>query len=393
MRSEILARAEAIWPEQVRTRRDLHMHPEVHFEVHRTAGLVADRLRAMGLEVKTGVGRTGVVGTLRGRGPGKVVGLRADMDALAMLDRKDVPYRSTVEGACHACGHDGHTTMVLGAAEVLAGLRDRFDGEVRFIFQPAEENPSGGALAMMADGVLGGLDAIFGMHLWPDLPAGTLAAQVGPTMAASDYCHITITGRGGHAAMPHLCVDSVTIAAQVITALQQVVSRQVDPFDSAVLTIGMIRGGERPNVIAHETEFSITLRTIHPETRDRLPGQIDAIVKGIAEGYGATGVTKWRHQTNITINDRASAELVRSTTADLLGPEAVSGLERPSMAGEDFGYFLEKVPGCYFKVDCRNEAMGFVHALHHPLFDFDERALTVGTVAAAGSLLKALGAF
>lgn len=388
-REQILAATRAIHPEQVRIRRDLHMHPEVHFETERTAAIVAERLGSFGLEVRTGVGKTGVVGILRGRGPGLTIGIRSDMDALAMQDRKDVPYKSQTEGACHACGHDGHTTMVLGAAEILSGMRDHFDGEVRFLFQPAEENPSGGALAMIKDGALEGLDEVFGLHLWPDLPVGSVSAEAGPTMAASDYAYITITGKGGHAAMPHLCVDSITVAAQVINTLQQVVSRQTNPLDSVVLTIGTIRGGERPNVVAHETEFTITMRTLSPAVRERVPQQVESVLQGVTQALGATYSIRWFHQTIPTVNDKVATETVRTAARELLGDEKVIELQ-PSMAGEDFGYMLAKVPGCYFKVGAANPEKGFVYGLHHPLFDFDEDALTVGTTVAVGSILKAL---
>lgn len=354
MRERILAAARAIHPEQVELRRDLHRHPEVHFGTHRTAGIVAERLQSLGLEVRTGVGKTGVIGILRGRRPGRVVGLRADMDALAMQDRKAVPYKSQNEGACHACGHDGHTTMVLGAAQILSGLKEQFDGEIRFLFQPAEENPGGGALAMIADGALEGLDEIFGLHLWPDLPVGTVTAHAGATMAASDYGYVTITGKGGHAAMPHLCTDSIAVAAQAIVGLQQVVSRQIDPLDSAVLTIGTIKGGERPNVVAHEVEFSMTIRTLSPATRERIPQQIEAVLDGVTRAYGATYTVRWMRQSIPTVNDRLSAETVREAAREILGGEQLVETA-PSMAGEDFGYMLAKVPGCYFKVGAANQ--------------------------------------
>jgi amidohydrolase len=389
MRNQILTAARAIHPEQVALRRDLHMHPEVHFATNRTAGIVAERLRSLGLEVRTGVGKTGVVGILRGRRPGRVVALRADMDALAMQDRKSVPYKSQNEGACHACGHDGHTTMVLGAAQLLSGMRDQFDGEVRFLFQPAEENPSGGALAMIADGALEGVDEAFGLHLWPDLPVGSVAAHAGPTMAASDYGYVTITGKGGHAAMPHLCIDSIAVAAQAIVSLQQVVSRQTDPLDSAVLTIGTIKGGERPNVVAHDVEFTMTLRTLSPASRERIPGQVEAVLDGVTRAYGATYAIRWMRQAIPTVNDPASAETVRAAAREVLGADRLVELA-PSMAGEDFGYMIAKVPGCYFKVGAANPEKGLIYGLHHPLFDFDEEALTVGTSVAVGAVLKAL---
>lgn len=384
---------ERLYPQMVETRRDLHMHPEVLFETQRTAGIVAARLRALSLETREGVGRSGVVGVLKGALPGPVVGLRVDMDALAMTDRKTVPYRSRVEGAAHLCGHDAHTTMGMAVAEVLAGVRHRLPGTVKFIFQPAEEAPSGGALAMLADGVLEHprVERVFGLHLWPDLPVGTVGYQEGPAMAASDFFSLTITGKGGHAAMPHLTVDAVAISAQVITALQQIVSRQIDPFNPVVLTLGMIHGGERPNVIAHDVTIGGSVRTLNEGTRQEIPERIKQITRGVTEAYGATFALDYRWHVGPTVNERESTRIVSAAAAQSLGATGAVELERPSMAGEDFSHFLREVPGCYFKVGCANPEKLPTYGLHHPLFDFDEEAMVCGAVVATRSVLLALG--
>jgi amidohydrolase len=393
VKEELLRAVQALHPGMVAVRRDLHMHPEVLFDTARTAGLVARTLREAGLQVQEGVGRSGVVGLLRGALPGPVVALRADIDALAIGDRKSVPYRSTVEGAAHLCGHDAHTAMALAVARILAAWRDRLPGTVKFIFQPAEEAPSGGARAMIADGVLQEprVERIFGLHVWPDLPVGTVGLQDGPTMAASDFFYLTITGKGGHAAMPHLSIDAVAVAAQAITALQQIVSRQVDPFDPVVLTLGMIRGGERPNAIAHDVTLGGSVRTLNDETRRLMPERIRQIVRGVTEAYGATFDLDYHWHVGPTVNEPVSTAMAERAGRWLLGPDRVVRLERPSMAGEDFSHFLREVPGCYFKVGCANPAKLPVYPLHHPLFDLDEDAMTAGALTAAGAILHALG--
>lgn len=389
----IIRTAREHYPQMVQTRRDLHMHPEVLFDTHRTSVMVAGRLRAAGLTVQEGVGKSGVVGLLQGGRPGPVIALRADMDALAIQDRKTVAYRSRADGAAHLCGHDAHTAMVLAAAEMLASIRDELSGTVKFIFQPAEEAPSGGARAMIADGVLENpnVDRIFGLHLWPDLPMGTVGIQDGPTMGASDYFFLSITGNGGHAAMPHLCVDAVAIAAQTVTALQQIVSRQIDPFDPAVLTLGMIKGGERPNAIAHDVTIGGSVRTLNETTRRLMPERIRQIVGGVTGAYGATFELDYRWHVGPTVNEPVSTAMVEQTAQQLLGADKVIRLEHPSMAGEDFSYYLAQVPGCYMKLGTANPEKMPTYGLHHPLFDFDEDAMQTGAAVAVGTVLKALG--
>lgn len=384
---------ENLFPEMVETRRDLHRNPEVLFETHRTASIVAARLRGLGLHVQEGVGRSGVVALLQGGRPGPVVGLRVDMDALAMTDRKTVEYRSQVEGAAHLCGHDAHTTMGMAVAEVLAAVKERLPGTLKLIFQPAEEAPSGGALAMLADGVLESprVERIFGLHLWPDLPVGAVGYQEGPTMGASDFFFLTITGKGGHAAMPHQTIDSVAISAQVITALQQIVSRQIDPFNPVVLTLGMIHGGERPNVIAQDVTIGGSVRTLNAETRREMPERIKQVVGGVTEGFGATFSLDYRWHVGPTVNERVSTAIVAAAALEALGEDGAVELERPSMAGEDFSHFLREVDGCYFKIGCANPDKLPTYGLHHPLFDFDEDAMVHGSVVAVRSVLLALG--
>ncbi len=365
--------------ELVATRRDLHAHPELGYQEHRTAALVAERLKQMGCEVRTGVGRTGVVGTLAGHaGAGRTVLLRADMDALPIQEAGETPYRSTAPGVMHACGHDGHVAIALAAARRLAASRREWRGTVRFAFQPAEEGGNG-AEAMIADGVLEAprVDAVFGLHLMNTLPVGTIAATPGPIMGAVDLFTIRITGKGGHAAMPHQTVDPVVAAAHVVTALQSLVSRATDPFDQLVVSVTRIRAGEAFNVIPEEAVLMGTVRSMGGRPYAEAPERLRAVATGVAGALGCGATVDYVRQTPATINDEAMTALVARAAAALVGAERVLAGQR-MLGGEDFAFFLQKVPGCFAWVGSANPARGYDAPHHSPRFDIDEDALPIG---------------
>ncbi len=363
--------------ELVATRRDIHAHPELKYQERRTAGLVDERLRALGYGTTTGVGRTGVVTLLEGAADGPCVLLRADMDALPLQEQNEVPYASTEAGVMHACGHDGHVAMALGAARILRRIDPPARGRIKLIFQPAEEGGNG-AVAMIEDGVLEAprVDAAFGIHLWNHLEVGKVAIVDGPFMASVDEFTIRIRGTGGHGAMPHEARDPVLAAAHVITALQQIASRIVSPMASVVITIGAIHGGEAFNIIPDVVELRGTARSFDEAVWEALPGHLERVVQRTAQAHDCTADIELERMMRPTINDPAMAALVREVAAEVVGEENI--VEERTMAGEDFAEILARVPGCYFFVGSRNEAAGKIHPHHSPHFDIDEGALPIG---------------
>jgi amidohydrolase len=357
-------------------RRDIHENPELLFDVHRTAGIVAEKLKSFGCdEVVTGIGQTGVVGVIRGRtdASGKVIGLRADMDALPIEEATDVPHKSKVPGKMHACGHDGHTAMLLGAAKYLAETRN-FDGTAIVIFQPAEEGGGGGD-AMLKDGLMErfGVQEVYGMHNWPGLPVGQFALRPGPTMAAADRFTITIEGKGGHAAYPHKCIDTVVVTAHVITALQTIVSRSVDPLESAVVSTCMVRAGETFNVIPQTATLLGTVRTLSPEVRDLCESRIQAVVENVCAAFGARATVEYNRGYPVTVNDPIKTDFVTSVAKALVGESAVNSDFPPEMGAEDFSYMLEQRPGAYLFI-----GNGDTAGVHHPAYDFNDEAIPYG---------------
>ena len=357
-------------------RRDLHAHPETAFEEHRTAEVVATRLAEFGLEVTTGVARTGVIGTLHGVGEGPAIALRADLDALHLDEENDFAHRSAHPGRMHACGHDGHTTMLLGAARYLAQTR-KFSGTVRFIFQPAEENEGGGRV-MVEEGLFDRFPAehVFGLHNWPWLPAGEMAVHVGPVMAAADRFDIVIEGKGGHGAMPHQCVDPVVVAAQVITALQTITSRTTSPTDSAVVSVTRLQAGHTYNVIPARVTLAGTTRSFSPAVRQQIETRMGEIVAGICAAHGAEGHLEYRPGYPATVNDAQAAQWAADAAKAVVGPQRVHESLPPSTGAEDFAYLARARPGCYVW-------LGTGHGpdtpgLHHPRFDFNDDMLAVG---------------
>jgi hippurate hydrolase len=358
-------------------RRDLHMHPELQYDVHRTAGSVADKLKAFGCDdVVTGLGRTGVVGVIRGKkgGSGKTIGLRADMDALPIEEANDLQYKSTVPGKMHACGHDGHTAMLLGAARYLAETRN-FSGTAVVIFQPAEEG-GGGGKAMVDDGLMErfGIEEVFGMHNYPGMPVGAFGIRPGPMMAAADALTIDIEGVGAHAARPHLGVDTVLVGAQIINALQSVVSRNVDPLKSAVVSICMFRAGNTDNVIPQTVQLRGTARSLAGEVRDLLEKRLPVVVESTAAAYGAKAKLTYKRGYPVLVNHEKQTEFAASVASQIAGPDKVDTGLPPMMGAEDFSFMLNARPGAFIWI-----GNGASPGLHHPSYNFNDEVIPFGT--------------
>jgi len=359
-------------------RHDIHAHPELLYDVNRTAGIVADKLRSFGCdEVVTGIGRTGVVGVIHGNRAGeggRVIGLRADMDALPIQEANDIPYKSNVPGKMHACGHDGHTAMLLGAARYLAETRN-FNGTAVVIFQPAEEGGAGGK-AMVQDGLMERfrVEEVYGMHNYPGLPVGQFALRAGPLMAAADRITIDIEGRGGHAARPHVSIDTVLVGAQIINAIQSIVSRNVDPLEAAVVSICVFQAGTTDNVIPQTAQLRGTARSLTPKVRDLLEGRLQQVVTGTAQLYGATAKLTYRRDYPITRNHDRQAAFAASVATQVAGRERVDDQVAPVMGAEDFSFMLEARPGAFIFV-----GNGASAGLHHPAYDFNDEVIPIGT--------------
>jgi hippurate hydrolase len=368
----------------VALRRDIHREPELGFDTEKTAEKVLAALGSLPLDIETGVAKNGIVATLEGEGDGPTVALRADMDALPILEETGLPFASETEGKMHACGHDGHTSMLVGAAHVLSGMRDRFDGTVKFVFQPAEEGGGGGKV-MVDEGVADGVSSIFALHLWPGLPFGKVATKAGPIMAAADAFEMEIKASGGHGAMPHLACDAIAIAAQVVTALQTIVSREVDPVEPAVLTVGEIGAGTAFNIIPDKARIGGTVRTLNADLRKKIPARMEELARGVAQGMRGDVDLDYTFSYPVTVNDEAAADLALGVAEDLFGGESVLELANPSMGGEDFAYFLQRVPGAFIWLGIGEDAPG----LHTPGFAFDEEILPRGSALLAALSISA----
>jgi amidohydrolase len=356
-------------------RRDLHAHPEILFDVHRTAASVAEKLKAFGCdEVVTGIGRTGVVGVIRGRAGGaRAIGLRADMDALPLDEQTNLPYRSTVPGKMHACGHDGHTTMLLGAAKYLAETRN-FSGTAVVIFQPAEEG-GGGGREMVKDGLMErfGIDEVYGMHNYPGLPVGQFAIRPGPMLAAADRIVIEIEGLGAHAARPHQGIDTVLVGAQMVNQVQSIVARNVDPVEAGLISICQFHAGTADNIIPQTAVLRGTARSLSPKVRDVLEHRLREVVEGTAKLYGAKATLTYRRDYPVTRNHEQQTAFAASIAAEIAGPAGVDSDTPPLMGAEDFSFMLEKRPGAF--IFCGN---GDSAGLHHPAYDFNDAAIPAG---------------
>jgi len=375
--------------EVVGWRRHLHRNPEMSFQENETSRFVYETLESFGgLELFRPT-TTSVVARLVGQRPGRVVALRADMDGLPIEEENDFEFASRKPGVMHACGHDGHTAMLLGAAKVLLGMRERIRGEIRFLFQHAEEQPPGGAGQMIEAGVMEGVDAIIGIHLSSYLPVGKIGLGYGPMGAAADTFELSISGKGGHAARPNKVVDTVAIAAQVVTNLQHVVSRNADPLDNVVVSVTRIAGGTTHNVIPETVEMEGTVRALQEEAREKVAGTMKRVIEGITEAHGASYSFKYRRGYAPVINDESVTRVVEETVQKVLGEAAVERMP-PAMGSEDFSAFQRVTPGSFFSVGARNEEKGIIYPHHHPRFTIDEDALPIGVkvfVCAAFELL------
>ncbi len=392
--AQLREEAEAMRDRLVAVRRDLHQHPELAFQEARTAAIVANRLRELGYEVQTGVGRTGVVGVLEG---GRPIGrpltllLRFDMDALPIQEAVDVPFKSQHDGKMHACGHDAHTAIGLGVAELLARHRPWWGGVAKFVFQPAEEIVAG-ALAMIRDGALENPkpDRVLSMHVWATEEVGMIGMTDGPTLAASGAYRIAVRGRGAHGASPHLGADPVVAAAHIITALQTIISRNVDPLDQGVVTVGSIHGGTAPNIIPDLVEMQGTIRAFRDDVMQLLRERIRQIAENVAQALGvAVDVTFSEAGTPATVNDPAMAQIVRQTAIELFGAERVRSDYR-TMGAEDCAFFLQAAPGAYVFIGAGNKAKGMTEPHHSPRFQIDEDVLPMSAALLTASAMRML---
>ena len=376
--SRILERCKAHFDDITTIRRDIHMYPEVGFEVYRTADIVAAELSRLGLKVTREVGKTGVVGDLDISGVEKRIALRADMDALPMQELSDAPYRSKVEGKAHMCGHDVHTAILLGTARVLAELEDLLQTNVRLIFQPSEENWPGGAQSMIEDGVLDGVDEIYGLHAWPVFEAGQFGICPGAYLGQADHFEIEITGVGGHAAMPSFAIDPIVIGAQFVTALQSIVSRNVDPLESAVVSVTQFNAGTTSNVIPPAVKMVGTVRTLDKEVQKKVQDRMEKLLSGLISGQGATFNFFYGEGYPVTFNHEPCVERALSVARAVAGEEQVIFPQSPILGAEDFGYYSRKIPACFFNLGCGNRAKGITKMLHDPRFDVDESCMIYG---------------
>ncbi|CAM4499115.1 M20 family metallopeptidase [Paenibacillus typhae] len=382
---------EQLLPDMVEWRRHLHRHPEPSYEEKETSAFVADRLAAFGIEVRRSKAGYGLTGILKGGSPGKTVVLRADMDALNITEESGSEYASQNPGVMHACGHDGHTAMLLGAAAYYSARRNELKGELRFLFQPAEEICPGGAKDMIAEGVLEGADAVYGLHLWTPLPLGTVGSAPGPLMASADEFFIDITGKGGHGGMPHRTVDSIVAAAALVTQLQTIVSRSVDPLQPAVLSIGTIQGGTAQNIIAERCRITGTVRAFDEETRYLIRRRIEEMAAAVAAVYGAEAKVDYMMGYPPLVNDEAEFSRFFRVAPEALGDTVQVIQMEKIMPAEDFAYYVKEIPGCFIFVGAGNPDKNAVYPHHHSKFDFDEDAMLHGArllVALADSCLN-----
>ena len=382
--------AQALHNQLIAWRRDFHRHPELGFQEFRTSGIVAKHLASLGMEVQTGVGKTGVVGLLEGSQPGPVVMLRFDMDALPIQELNQTDYVSQTPGVMHACGHDAHTAIGMGIGQLLAQRRAEWKGTLKFVFQPGEEG-CGGALAMLADNVLENPRpaVALGLHVWNDQPLGLLAAGNGGVMAAADSFTVAVQGKGGHGAQPHLCVDAVLIASQIVVALQSIVARNVNPRQTAVVTVGSIHAGTAFNIIADTAELKGTIRTFDAATRADIVRRMKELVENTAWALGGSATFEVTAISPATVNNEQVAQVVRETAVAVLGADRVTA-DQFTMTAEDMSEFLDRVPGCFFFLGSANAEMGLNAPHHNPHFDLDENVLPLGVTLLAEAALRYL---
>ena len=388
---KILEYAKAIEEKLIIIRRDLHAHPELGLEEYRTSGIIATYLQELGLEVTRGIGKTGVVALLRGKMEGKTILLRADMDCLKLEEKNHIEYKSINKGYMHACGHDVHVSWLLGAAMILSKFKEEIKGNVKFVFQPAEEF-SAGAELMIAEGVLENpkVDAAIGAHIWPFVEAGKIAVKSGAIMASTDMFKIEVCGEGGHGAHPNKCIDPLVAATEIFTALQTIVSRRLDPLEPAVVTVGKFNSGTAYNIIPDKAYLEGTIRTINNETREKVPLIMEEIIKGITLANGASYKFEYQQFHPPVTNDKNMTELLKASTEKLFGEDSFLKVERPAMTGEDFSFFQQKVPGVFFWVGNGSEEKCTNVPLHSPNFQADETAIARAAALFANCALEYL---
>ncbi|HAM79898.1 M20 metallopeptidase family protein [Ornithinibacillus bavariensis] len=386
MLQEIHNAIDAVYPEMVETRRYLHQYPELSFKEFKTAKYIADFYEKIGIPYQKNVGGNGIVATLKGRKPGKTIALRADFDALPIQDEKDVPYKSKIDGVMHACGHDGHTSTLLYLAKVMKSYQEELPGTIVFLHQHAEEYAPGGAKPMIDAGALKDVDAVFGTHLWATTPLGVIQTAKGVLMAGADRFEIIIQGQGGHGAYPHETKDSIVIGSQIVTQLQQIISRRLDPLETAVITVGIFEAGNAFNIIADTARLIGTVRYLNTEIQDRIIKEMEKIIKGICIANGCNYTFNYEKGYPPVINHDKEAELVMKVSQKLAEVETVEEII-PVMGGEDFAYYLLEKPGAFFFTGAEKAGNRYPH--HHPHFDFDERAMPI----AAKTLISAYYAY
>ena len=376
--SDFRAEAESIRDQLIAWRRDFHAHPELGLREQRSAGIIAERLRELGYQVRTGIATTGVIGLLEGKQPGAVVMMRFDMDALPITEENETEYASQNPGVMHACGHDGHMAIGLGVATLIAQRRDEMSGTLKLVFQPGEEGMDG-ARMMVNEGALENPrpDIFLACHVWNDKPVGTIDVTPGAVMAAADKWTCTVQGKGGHGAMPHQTVDPIVATAQIVTTLQTVVSRNVSPLETAVVTVGTVHGGDAFNIIPSRVDLSGTVRTYDPQVRDTVLQRVHEVIEGVVTACGAEAELEITPLTPAVINDPGVVEVVRAAAREVVGSKNASSGER-TMGSEDAAYFMQEVPGCYFFLGSANAERGLDAPHHNPHFDFDEDALPLG---------------
>ena len=378
MRELIFSHCKRHFNDIVSIRRDIHQHPEIGFNVERTAGIAAESLNKLGLNVKPGIGKTGVVGDLEVPGATRRIALRADMDALPIQEQTDVPFRSKIDGKAHLCGHDAHTAMLIGTARILTELKSQLKTNIRFVFQPCEEAFPGGASAMIEDGVLDDVDEIYGIHVFPLYPVGQYATCIGPMLAQSDTFTITITGKGGHAAFPHLTVDPIVIGAQIVNATQSIVARNLNPLESAVVSITQFHGGDANNVIPPSVTLGGTVRTLEKTVQQSVRSQLERLLVGITKANEATYSFNYQEGCPVTYNHDSCVETVLSSAEGLVGKDNVIYPISPILGGEDFACYSQLIPSCFVMVGAGNKQQGIVNMCHHPQFDIDETSMIYG---------------
>ena len=376
MEKELFQRLENDFKEMVTIRRYLHMHPELSFQEKKTVHFIKSFYKELNVPIQTNVGGGGIVATIHGKSPGRTVALRADFDALPIQDEKNVSYRSKVPGVMHACGHDGHTALLLILAKAIKGMQHQLDGTYVFIHQHAEELAPGGAKDMIEDGCLKGVDAIFGTHLWSSFPTGSIYVSPGPITANADRFKITIFGEGGHGAEPHTSKDSLVIAAEIVSLLQTIASRKIDPMDAAVLSIGKFKAGEAFNIIPDKAFLEGTVRTFKPEIQEQIIEEMERIVKGVCLANNCHYELRYFRGYPPTVNHQSETEYIEYKATDIVGSEHVKKLT-PLMVGEDFSYYLQHVRGAMFFTGAAPENMDAPYPHHHPLFDFNEQAMLI----------------